>query len=175
MALKFKPRYARRTRLGLGRPIAMVANNNKTLREQVREFYAKTLEKNAALICDAVAATLRSHFDDVEFDDDVVDLFILDPSEEELKMADAVFALSTLSFKYLGGDEEVTRYIEESYNDDLQMTLREKYSMALFDFETIRDGVIIPDDRENESNYDEDGNYQGPYHNGIHIHYINWI
>jgi len=142
--------------------------------EIAREFYKESLQQNAALISDAVASFLRCHIDKVKFDNDDgwVECLVVDPSEKDMELADAIYAMSNLSFDWLSTTQDVKDFLKSRYTDDMQMTLRQQYHMALFDFETIRKGICSIRDAEDDSNYDKDNNYIGPWHDGIRVHYM---
>lgn len=152
----------------------MVGTTTNNPREMARELYKDLLQKNAMLISDAINAFIRNHSDSVKFDNehDFVEVFIVDPSKEEMDIADAVYALSNPSFDWLSASQDVKDYLKKCFADDMQEKLR-SFGMALFDFETMYEMTSVAD-LENDSNYDKDGEYIGPHHSGLRLSYMVW-
>lgn len=148
-------------------------------REIAREFYRDLLQKNALLISDAINSFIRIHADCVTFDDSEggsglnrVEVFVLDPSEKDMEIADAIYALSNPSFDWLSTTQDVKDYLKVSFNNDLREHLK-GFGMALFDMETIPE-LHTRAEHENASNFDEDGEYIGPNHSGLRVTYYVW-
>ena len=152
----------------------MVGTNNHNPREMARELYKDLLQKNAMLISDAINVFIRSHANCVKYDeeDKSVEVFVVDPSKEEMDVADAIYALSNPSFDWLSASQDVKDYLKKCFADDMQEKLR-SFGMALFDFETMYEIVNVAD-LENDSNYDENEEYIGPRHSGLRLSYMVW-